>query len=90
MCRKCFSHASAFARGTRSFLFVRHSLRIAMNERTYLIQYEDQLLAFGFPPPDFFLQYPTSTPFGISRVEHKHDHISLLDNLMQRANVVPP
>ena len=52
-----------------------------MNERTYLVQYENQLLAFGFPPPDFFLQYPTSTPFGISRVEHKHDDVCFLDDL---------
>ena len=58
------------------------------NARTYLVQDEHELLSLAFPSPDLLFDQSTSAALWIPRVEHEDDDVALVDDLVERANVV--
>ena len=56
--------------------------------RSYLVQDEHELLSLAFPSPGLLFDESTSTALWIARVEHKDDDVALVDDLVERANVV--
>ena len=56
--------------------------------RTYLVQDEHELLSLAFPSPDLPFDESTSAPLWIARVGHEDDDVALVDDLVERADVV--
>jgi hypothetical protein len=61
-----------------------------MIELTNLVQNKNELLALALPSPHLFLYQSTPTSFWIPRIKDKNDDITLIDDFVQRPDVVSP
>ena len=55
---------------------------------TDFVEHEDQPLSLALPPSDLLLHKPTPTAFWIAGIEDEDYDVALVDDFVQRADVV--
>lgn len=81
--RRCFNHACAFSRGTRSETTHSSSQNTdrgkVITTRTDFVEHENKSFALRLTPAHFFLYQPAATTRRVARIKHEKDDVCFVD-----------